>query len=69
MHDYPSRIYEMIKDLCKYNTELSIDVHALRKRVELRGYSSVELEETIENYIKLNLIMRDGNNIVLIDNV
>jgi hypothetical protein len=27
------------------------------------------LEETIENYIKLNLIMRDGNNIVLIDNV
>lgn len=39
MHDYTSQIFDIIKDLCKYTTELSVDLDTLRRRILARGYT------------------------------
>lgn len=67
MHDYISNIFEMIRDLCKYTSELSVDLDTLKKRVITRGYTEDQLNETISNYISLNLLMNEGKTVTLID--
>lgn len=66
MHDYPSKIFELIKDQCKYSDTLSIDYELLRKQILMRGFTETELEETIATYLNINLIMRTGNTITLV---
>ena len=67
MHDYISSIFELIRDLCKYTTELSIDFDTLKKRTLSRGYTEEQLNETVDNYLSLNLLMCENNVITLID--
>lgn len=67
MHDYPSKIFEIIKDQCKYSGGLSVEFDKLRKRIMARGFKEDELNETLANYLQLNLIMREDNVITLIE--
>lgn len=67
MHDYVSRIFEMIRDLCKYSPELSVNYQALKTRVLSKGFSEQNLTDTLENYLSLNLLMSQGDVITLID--
>jgi hypothetical protein len=67
MHDLTSQIFEIIKSLCRYTTELSIDFDTLKRRVLSRGFAEKDLEDTLANYLNLNLIMREENVITLID--
>lgn len=39
MHDINSRIFEIIRDLCKYNDGLSVDMETLKRRVIGKGWS------------------------------
>lgn len=67
VHDYPSKIFEIIKDQCKYSGSLSVEFEKLRKRVLIRGFTEEELNDTLSNYLGLNLIMREDNVITLIE--
>jgi hypothetical protein len=67
MHDHVSRIYELLKELCKYSDGMSIDEDILKKRVLARGYSEEDLNDTVQNYLNLNLIMKEGRMITLIE--
>jgi len=58
VHDYPSKIFEFIKDQCKYFKQMSIDYESLRKKIMLKGYSEEELSDTLKHYMELNLIMQ-----------
>ena len=61
-----SAIFEIVKDRCHYNQEKSEHIENIRKRVLARGYSPEELELTLKNYEKLNVIMVDDDRIRLI---
>jgi hypothetical protein len=67
MHDYISRIFEFIRDQCKYTTELSVGFDALKTRILSRGFTEEQLNETVDNYLSLNLLMFENNVITLID--
>lgn len=67
MHDYTSQIFDIIKDLCKYTTELSVDLDTLRRRILARGYTEDQLGDTLRSYLSLNLIMQEENMVTLID--
>lgn len=65
--DFMSAIFEIIKDRCNYNDGNVEDFDVIRNRVISRGYNDKELEITLGNYEKLNVIMKeDGNRIRLL---
>lgn len=39
MHDYRSRIFEILKEMCKYVEGLSVDYALLRKRILQKGFT------------------------------
>jgi hypothetical protein len=67
MHDFISNIFEIVRDLCKYSPELSVGYQALKTRVISRGFSEEQLNETLDNYLSLNLLMSQNDVITLID--
>jgi hypothetical protein len=44
-----------------------VEFDKLRKRIMARGFTEDELNETLANYLQLNLIMREDNVITLIE--
>jgi hypothetical protein len=56
--DIISAIFEIVKDLCKYNSEKSVDIDIIKKRVFARGHSEEDLHTTLDNYLRLNVLMR-----------
>ena len=66
MHDYKSRIFEILSEQCKYSDSMSVEREILLKRVLARGYSEAEMDETIEEYIKNDVIMVHRNTIICI---
>ena len=66
MHDYLSKIFEIMKDQCKYSENRSVEIDILRKRVLARGYTETELEDTLKDYLKNNVIMQYGSSITLL---
>jgi len=38
-HDYPSKIFEIIKDMCGYSTSRNVDMDLLKKRGLSRGFT------------------------------
>jgi hypothetical protein len=39
MHDYATKIYEILKELCKYSDGMSVEDDILRKRIMSRGFT------------------------------
>ena len=50
MHDYMSKIFEMLKDQCEYSDNKSVELDILRRRVLARGYTETELGDTLQDY-------------------
>ena len=67
MHDYTSDIFTMLREMCKYSEGMSVDYLVLKKRVVARGYTESELGDTIQNYLRMNVLMREDNIITLIE--
>lgn len=67
MHDYRSRIFEILKEMCKYVDGLSVDYSLLKKRILQKGFTEEELDDTVDNYLKMNVIMREENMLTLIE--
>ena len=67
MHDYTSQIFEVMKEMCKYSDGLSVDYQVLKKRILAKGFTEEELGDTIQNYLRMNVIMREDNVITLIE--
>jgi len=67
MQDYISKINEILRELCKYSDGMSVDEDILRKRVFSRGFTEQELNETIAQYLNLNLIMKQGKTITIVE--
>jgi len=67
MHDYATKIYENLKELCKYSDGMSVDDDILRKRIMSRGFTEEEMNDTLQKYLDLNLIMKEGKTITLIE--
>lgn len=67
MHDYQSRIFEIYKEMSKYYDGLTVDYYLLKKRILQKGFTDEELDETLRSYINMNVIMREGNMITLIE--
>jgi hypothetical protein len=67
MHDYQSRIFEMLKEMCKYDDGLSVDFSLLKKRILQKGFTEEELVDTVQSYLNMNVIMREDNTITLIE--
>ena len=65
--DYMTAIFDIIKDRCNYSDEKAEDFDIIRNRVFLRGYKEEELNNTLEIYENLNVIMmEDGNRLRLL---
>ena len=54
--------------MCKYADGMSVDYNVLKKRILAKGYTEEELNDTIENYLRMNVIMREDTMLTLIDN-
>lgn len=67
MHDYTSQIYEVLKEMCRYSQGLSVDYSVLKKRIMAKGFTEEELADTIQNYLRMNVIMREDSVITLIE--
>lgn len=67
MHDYVSQIFEMLKEMCKYADGLSVDYTVLKKRIVAKGFTEDQLNDTIENYLRMNIIMREDSLLTLIE--
>ena len=67
MHDYTSQIYEVLKEMCRYSQGLSVDYSVLKKRIMAKGFTEEELADTIQNYLRMNVIMREDRVITLIE--
>lgn len=61
LKDDISSIFSMIKDLCGYKTNGTIDLEIIQKRVLARGFSLDNLEKTIKHYENLNVLMTNKN--------
>ena len=59
-------IWRIIKELCAYNKSRSIDMSSLKARILANGYSEQALEDTIKEYEFLEVLMRAGNEIRVI---
>lgn len=68
MYDFTSQIFEVLKEMCKYADGMSVDYNVLKKRIVAKGYTEEELNQTIENYLRMNVIMREDSMLTLIDN-
>jgi hypothetical protein len=68
MHDYTSQIFDVLKEMCKYADGMSVDYNILKKRILAKGYTEEELNDTIDNYLRMNVIMREDAILTLIDN-
>lgn len=67
MQDYTTKIYEILKELCKYSDGMSVDEDILKKRIVTRGYTEEEMAETLQKYLDLNLIMKDRKMVTLVE--
>ena len=67
MHDYASQIFDVLKDMCKYADGLSVDYNVLKKRILSKGFTEEELVETVESYLRMNVIMREDTMLTLIE--
>ena len=67
MHDYTSQIYEVLREMCKYSQGMSVDYSVLKKRITAKGFTEEELADTIQNYLRMNVIMREDSVITLIE--
>ena len=46
---------------------MSLDEDTLRKRILARGFTEEEMRDTLQKYLELNLIMRSGNMVTLVE--
>jgi len=67
MHDFTSQIYEVLKEMCRYADGMSVDYNVLKKRILAKGFTEEELVDTIDNYLRMNVIMREDTMLTLID--
>jgi hypothetical protein len=67
MHDYASQIFEVLREMCKYADGMSVDYGVLRKRILAKGFTEEELNDTLENYLRMNVIMREDTMLTLIE--
>ena len=67
LHDYQSRIYGMLRELSKYLEGPSVDYEQLRRKVINKGHTEDELNETLQKYLDMNVIMREDNVITIIE--
>lgn len=65
--DNISAIFEIIKNLCNYRTDKSVEIATLKKRVLARGHPEDTLEITLNHYENLDVLMYDGDKIRLIE--
>ena len=67
IHNEVSIIFDILKEHCKYKSDLSVDYNLLRKKIMSKGFSEDKLEETINSYLNMNVLMRDGDRITLVE--
>ena len=67
MHDFTSQIYEVLKEMCRYADGMSVDYNVLKKLILAKGFTEEELVDTIDNYLRMNVIMREDTMLTLID--
>jgi hypothetical protein len=52
--------------MCSYlESSRSVEVAQLLKRVLLKGFREDELDDTLQKYLHINVIMREGSRITL----
>lgn len=52
-----SSIYQIIKDLCEYSKDKSVEFESILKRVLARGFTEDALTTTLKHYDQLNILM------------
>lgn len=52
-----SSIYQIIKDLCEYSKDKSVELETVLKRVLNRGFTENALTTTLKHYDQLNIVM------------
>lgn len=67
MHDYQSRIFEILKEMSRYVDGLSVDYEMVKRRIIQKGFTEEELNDTLQSYLNMNVIMREENMITLIE--
>ena len=62
MVDSISSIFGIIKDMCNYKMNKTVEREAVEKRILARGHSLEDLENTLYHYEEMNVLMsnRDG---------
>jgi hypothetical protein len=57
-NDISGNIFAMIKSVCSMNTKtLSAELSVIEKRVLTKGFSQDDLDRTLKEYERLNVIM------------
>ena len=67
--DDVSSIFGMVKDLCTYREDKTVEYDTCLKRILARGHSQDNLNLTLAHYSELNVLAwdKDDNTIILID--
>jgi hypothetical protein len=61
-----SSIYGIIRDLCNYRMDKTVEMEAIEKRILARGHSLDDLNNTLHHYEEMNVLMRNKNGTVQI---
>jgi hypothetical protein len=60
MHDYTSEIFSILKEMCNYSSSKSVNHQQFLKRVLLNGFNEDQMDDTLDKYVGLNVIMKDS---------
>ena len=59
--DYKSSIYQIIVDLCKKQQDKYATLDSILKKIRQKGFKENQLNNTLEEYVKLNILYVDGD--------
>lgn len=61
-----SSIFGIIKDMCNYRMDGTVEMEAIEKRILARGHSLNDLNNTLLHYEQMNVLMCNKNGTVTI---
>lgn len=64
--DDASSIYSIIKDICHYKEDKTVNIDVIEKRILARGFSLQALEDTLKHYENLDVLMRNKDGTIQI---